>query len=55
MNENPKLTPCAKNQVLGCMVGGAVGDALGYAVEFESFSSIVRQYGEGGNNTVPAG
>lgn len=48
MENNPKLTPRAKDQVLGCMVGGAVGDALGYAVEFESFSSIVRQYGEGG-------
>ena len=24
----------AQDQVLGCMVGGAVGDALGYAVEF---------------------
>ena len=28
----------AKDQVLGCMVGGAVGDALGYAVEFSSYS-----------------
>ena len=30
------------------MVGGAVGDALGYAVEFESYRSIARQYGEKG-------
>ena len=32
-------------KVLGCMVGGAVGDALGYAVEFESWNEIERKYG----------
>ena len=41
MRENSKLTPHAKDQVLGCMVGGTVGDALGYAVEFASYDSIV--------------
>ena len=45
MRENEKLTPRAKDQVLGCMVGGAVGDALGYAVEFMSYDSIVKKYG----------
>ena len=48
MRDNAKLTPRAKDQVLGCMVGGAVGDALGYAVEFSSYGSIVKQYGEKG-------
>ena len=48
MRDNPKLTPRAKDQVLGCMVGGAVGDALGYAVEFSSYGAIVKQYGEKG-------
>ena len=48
MRENDKLTPRAKDQVLGCMVGGAVGDALGYAVEFESYGGIVKKYGEQG-------
>ena len=48
MRENSKLTPHAKDQVLGCMVGGAVGDALGYAVEFASYDSIVKKYGEKG-------
>ena len=42
------MTEKVKDQVLGCMVGGAVGDALGYAVEFDSWSSIVRKYGERG-------
>lgn len=32
----------------GCLVGGAVGDALGYAVEFMSASSIFKKYGAGG-------
>lgn len=32
----------------GCLLGGAVGDALGYAVEFMSASSIFQKYGESG-------
>lgn len=34
--------------IKGCIVGGAVGDALGYAVEFMRLSDIVRKYGEKG-------
>lgn len=37
-----------KDRILGCMVGGAVGDALGYAVEFDSRRDILRKYGEKG-------
>lgn len=36
------------NQFKGCLIGGAVGDALGYAVEFMSASSIFAKYGAGG-------
>lgn len=32
----------------GSLVGGAVGDALGYAVEFSSWDSIKRKFGERG-------
>lgn len=32
----------------GCLVGGAAGDALGYAVEFLSERSIFNRYGERG-------
>lgn len=32
----------------GCMVGGAVGDALGYAVEFLRLKDIQKKYGPGG-------
>jgi len=32
----------------GCLIGGAAGDALGYAVEFMSADSIFNKYGPGG-------
>ena len=32
----------------GCLVGGAAGDALGYAVEFSSLDSIIKEYGPAG-------
>lgn len=36
------------NKFKGCLIGGAVGDALGYAVEFMSASDIFGKYGENG-------
>ena len=35
-------------KVLGCVLGGAVGDAFGYAVEFDRWSTIQRKYGAKG-------
>lgn len=35
----------------GCLIGGAVGDALGYAVEFLPASTIFQKYGENGITT----
>ena len=32
----------------GCLIGGAVGDALGYPVEFMPLSAIKEKYGENG-------
>lgn len=37
-----------KDRVRGCLLGGAVGDALGYPIEFMSYRDIVRRYGDGG-------
>lgn len=37
-----------RNKVLGSMVGGAVGDALGYPVEFMSYEQIIAEYGPEG-------
>ena len=45
-HDNQSLT--SKDRIYGCMVGGAVGDALGYAIEFEHWPSIERKYGPKG-------
>ncbi|NLN88291.1 MAG: ADP-ribosylglycohydrolase family protein [Syntrophomonadaceae bacterium] len=37
----------------GCLLGGAVGDALGYAVEFTSLNAIKTKYGPQGINKLP--
>ena len=35
----------------GCLIGGAAGDALGYAVEFDDIETIVDTYGDSGITT----
>ena len=45
---NSKKTAQNHERVLGCMVGGAIGDALGYAIEFSSWPQIKSRYGEHG-------
>ncbi|THV30707.1 ADP-ribosylglycohydrolase family protein [Glycomyces paridis] len=37
-----------RDRVLGCLVGGAVGDALGYQVEFDHIDTITRAWGPEG-------
>lgn len=41
------------DRILGSLLGGAAGDALGYEVEFESHQSIVFRYGKQGIATLP--
>ncbi len=41
----------AASRVFGSMFGGAVGDAFGYAVEFDSLASIARKFGPRGIET----
>lgn len=43
MKENKTL-----DKVKGCLIGGAAGDALGYAVEFTKWDGIEKQYGPDG-------
>lgn len=37
-----------KNNYIGCLLGGAIGDALGWPVEFRRLSDIRRYYGDEG-------
>ena len=39
---------CATDKIRGSLFGGAIGDALGYPVEFERESAIFAGYGKGG-------
>ena len=41
------------SRFLGCFLGGAVGDALGAPVEFDSWSEIVAEYGRAGIQDSP--
>jgi ADP-ribosylglycohydrolase len=36
------------SKIRGCIFGGAIGDALGAPIEFDSYESIVRKYGSDG-------
>ena len=41
-------TELNRDRSIGCLVGGAVGDALGYTVEFEQWPYIRNTYGDKG-------
>jgi len=42
------IMPDKKDRIRGCLFGGAVGDALGYPVEFLTESQIRSRFGEAG-------
>ena len=46
--DNMKETEVKLDQIRGSMIGGAIGDALGYAVEFSSENEIFGTYGPEG-------
>ncbi|MCR4640601.1 MAG: ADP-ribosylglycohydrolase family protein [Lachnospiraceae bacterium] len=43
-----KATEVNLDRIRGCLIGGAVGDALGYPVEFKKEADIFSKYGEKG-------
>ena len=43
-----------RDRVAGCLLGGAVGDALGAPVEFPSLAEIRRRFGAGGHHRLRA-
>jgi ADP-ribosylglycohydrolase len=45
---NPEHPPLILDKFLGCLLGGAVGDALGAPVEFISRADILRRFGPDG-------
>ena len=45
---NKTEPPSKLNRYLGCMIGGAVGDAIGASVEFMSLAQIRQTYGKDG-------
>ena len=46
--ERIKETEVYLDRIRGCMIGGAIGDALGYPVEFLDEEELIESYGEGG-------
>ena len=45
----------AADRAVGCLIGGAVGDALGAGIEFMSYAAIVNEFGpEGVTGIIPA-
>jgi ADP-ribosylglycohydrolase len=53
MTPVPGSAPAFGDSVAGCLLGGAVGDALGAEVEFDSLDAIRRRYGPGGLAAFP--
>jgi ADP-ribosylglycohydrolase len=41
-------TPTPESRINGCLLGGALGDSLGYAVEFDHISAIRSRFGPEG-------
>lgn len=41
---------CLMDKITGSILGGAIGDALGYTVEFKSYNEIINLYGNSGIN-----
>ncbi|WP_284984664.1 ADP-ribosylglycohydrolase family protein [Arthrobacter sp. efr-133-TYG-118] len=45
---SPTAVPSFESRVRGCLLGGALGDSLGYAVEFDDVATIRSRFGAAG-------
>ncbi|PNH84686.1 ADP-ribosylglycohydrolase family protein [Arthrobacter sp. AFG20] len=48
MSNVPGTVPSPESRIHGCLLGGALGDSLGYAVEFDPIDEIRRRFGAAG-------
>jgi ADP-ribosylglycohydrolase len=48
-------TPSLDSRFRGCLLAGAVGDALGAPIEFSSLADITDEHGPGGPADLEAG
>ncbi|MGN6442756.1 MAG: ADP-ribosylglycohydrolase family protein, partial [Arthrobacter sp.] len=49
MSTDPGIpAPTLKSRIHGCLLGGALGDALGYAVDSDSIAGIRERFGAQG-------
>src|SRR5262249_10349859 len=48
-----KVTKPTRTQFIGCLLGGALGDALGYPIEFTPLAKIGKQLGTGVPKSLP--
>jgi ADP-ribosylglycohydrolase len=46
--------PSLESRIHGCLLGGALGDSLGYAVEFDTIEAIRRRFGADGLTDLAA-
>src|SRR4051794_25508275 len=42
------VSPAPRSRILGCLLGGAIGDALGAPIEFDSLAEIRSRFGPDG-------
>ena len=47
-NNNSKIINISKENFIGCILGGAIGDALGAPIEFLSYDQIQSKHGKAG-------
>ncbi|MFC7847790.1 ADP-ribosylglycohydrolase family protein [Arthrobacter sp. NPDC057388] len=48
MSNETGAVPSPESRIHGCLLGGALGDSLGYAVEFDPIEEIRRRFGAAG-------